>query len=171
MSERKHPTRVIYHHDPASLPAELHAQYEVRQAPRTIVPEGAEPSISDTVSDSYFGTVGPREIPWPLPPRFARGLLQRDVPRRLWFLDETYAPPTIAHTVVIDDGGPSIITDGPSERPPSILLADTASGSVSAAAICLPLPSVPFDFAAHRGRLVRDDAACGWRFEPAVRDE
>ena len=25
MSERKHPTHVIYHHDPASLPAELHA--------------------------------------------------------------------------------------------------------------------------------------------------
>lgn len=110
MSERKHPTRVIYHHDPASLPAELHEQYEVRQAPRV-----------DTVR-------GP--------------------------------------TIVIDDGGPSIIL-GEQDRPPSILLTDTVFGDVGPGVIPLPLP----EYLNRPGRLVRDDAARGWRFEPAVRDE
>ena len=122
----------------------------------------SDPMMADDVAN---GEVGPREIPWPLPAAFQRGLLQRSAPHRAWFLDASYVPPAIAHAVVIDDGGPSIFTDGPSDHPPSILLADTASGSVSSDAICLPLPSVPFDFGAHRGRLVRDDASRGWRFE------
>lgn len=83
MSERKHPTRVIYHHDPASLPAEMHEQYEVRLCP--------PPSDPTFFADTIFGDVGPGVIPLPLPEAL--------------------------------------------NRP---------------------------------GRLVRDDAACGWRFEPAV---
>lgn len=110
MTTPKHPTRVISHHDPASLSAELHAQYEVRQAPRV-----------DTVR-------GP--------------------------------------TIVIDDGGPSIILGEP-DREPSVLLTDTVFGDVGPGVIPLPLP----EYLNRPGRLVRDDAACGWRFEPAVRDE
>lgn len=83
MSEQKHPTRVIYHHDPASLPAEVHAQYEVRQC---------------------------------APPA-----------------DPLFFPDTVG-----GDGGPKVIS--------------------------LPLP----DVLNRRGRLVRDDAARGWRFEPAA---
>ncbi len=105
MTTPKHPTRVIYHDDPASLPPEVHAQYEVRQAPRV-----------DTVR-------GPAAI-------------------------------------VIDDGGPSII--GAPDRAPSVMIPDTVGGEVGPGVIPLPLPS-------HLGpgRLVRDDAARGWRFEPA----
>ncbi len=106
MTAPKHPTRVIYHRDPASLPPEVHAQYEVRQAPRV-----------DTVR-------GPAAI-------------------------------------VIDDG--VSLTGGPNP-PASVLIPDTVGGEVGPGVIPLPLPS-------HLGpgRLVRDDAARGWRFEPVDR--
>lgn len=108
MTTPKHPTHVIYHHGPASLPAELLAQYEVRQAPRV---------------DSVRGP-----------------------------------------TIVIDDG--VSITGGPNP-PESVLLTDTVFGDVGPGVIPLPLP----EYLNRPGRLVRDDAARGWRFEPAVRDE
>lgn len=50
MSDIKHPARVVYHHDPASLPAELHAQYDVRQAPRVDAVRGPAIVIDDGVS-------------------------------------------------------------------------------------------------------------------------
>ena len=77
MSERKHPTHVIYHHDPASLPAELHAQYEVRQAPRA---DAATMLIPETVA----GDVGPHTLPTPLPPWIGPGRLVRDDAARGW---------------------------------------------------------------------------------------
>ena len=63
-------------------------------------------------------------------------------------------------TVVIDDG--VSITGGPNP-PASVLLSDTVAGDVGPRTLPVPLP----DFGP--GRLVRDDAACGWRFEPEVR--
>ncbi len=60
--------------------------------------------------------------------------------------------------IVIDDG--VSLTGGPNS-PASVLIPDTVGGEVGPGVIPLPLPS-------HLGpgRLVRDDAARGWRFEP-----
>ena len=86
MSEHKHPTRVIYHHDPASLPAEVRAQYEVR-----ICPPPLDPNF---FADSVLSDLGTGVITLPLPAALNRPgrLVRDDAARGWWFVPSKEAP-------------------------------------------------------------------------------